>query len=1253
MPHNRTSGMGLIVVCMVSFAWSFNAARADVKPHAGMLRYPDVSRTHVVFSYADDLWVAPREGGMARPLASPAGAELHPRFSPDGQTIAFVGNYDGNRDIYTIPLSGGIPFRVTYHPAAESLNDWTPDGRLLFASNMLSFLPHVTQLYCAEPAGGLPERLPVPYGARAALSPDGKWLAYTPYSTEGRTWKRYCGGLATDIWLFNLEDHSAEKITDWIGSDAAPMWFGDKVYYICDADPSHRMNIWSYSTKTRKHEQLTHFSQYDVAWPAVGPGPQGQGEIVFQNGPDLYLLDLMTTETRRVEIIIPGDRPRIRPQTVNVADRVFSADISPTGKRAVLEARGDIWTVPAEKGISYNLTRTDGVAERDPSWSPDRKWIAYFSDATGEYELYVTPSDGKGATRQLTHAGPGFRSAPTWSPDSKYIAFSDNSATLQLCTVETGETLVVDQDPAGRGISANWSHDSQWLTYAKTADNRQSAIWTYNLESGEKRQITSGMFSDHSPVFDRKGNYLFYSSLRDFSGPIYDDFGGTFVYTGTHVLLAAPLKADAKDPWPLKNDEETWDEEKKEDQKEEKEAEKKEPATKPAETEAGEEKPDSDGEKPAAGEELDTEVSGTWEGTVRGGDLPPDGLPFTMILRVKKDGSVGGTIHAGPFQVKILSGSYKKASGEISATIEVTTPEGVENYSLTAKVEGESISGEINGENFNGTFSARRTSGEVPAEEAKVEEKDKEKPKDKVEIDVEGFEQRGIQLPVGRGRYGSLAVNDSNQLIYGSFGVPGSGKPAEIKLFDMSDEKKEEKTVVSGTGQFSISADGKKLLVRSGDSFSIIDAKPGQNLNTKISLSQLRAVVDPRAEWRQILRDAWRIQRDYFYAANLHGVNWEAVYEQYAKMLEDCSSRGDVSYVIGEMIGELNVGHAYYMGGEHSETQPQVSVGMLGCDFALQDGAYQVTRIYAGGPWDSDARGPLSRPGLNVKVGDYLLAVNGKPVSVDRDPWAALQGLAGGTVQLTVSEKPELDDSAREVLVQPVGDETALRFRDWIESNRAYVERQTEGRVGYIYVPDTGVNGQNELFRQFYGQRDKAALIIDERWNRGGQIPNRFIELLNRPVLSYWAVRHGWDSPTPSDAHHGPKCMLINGPSGSGGDCFPYYFRLVGLGKLIGTRTWGGLVGISGNPRLIDGGYVSVPRFAIYAKDGSWTIEGHGVDPDLEVIDDPARMTDGGDPQLDAAIKHMLEEIERNPYIPAPHPPYPDRSGMGIPEHER
>jgi tricorn protease len=602
------------------------------------------------------------------------------------------------------------------------------------------------------------------------------------------------------------------------------------------------------------------------------------------------------------------------------------------------------------------------------------------------------------------------------------------------------------------------------------------------------------------------------------------------------------------------------------------------------------------------------------------------------------------------------------------------------------------MTGSVTGTDFNATFTATRTSTDVPEEEE--EEEEEEEVRKEVEIALEGFELRGLQLPVSRGRYGNLAVNDKNQLIYASYGLRGSGESAEIKLFDIDDEKKEEKTVVSGTGSYAISSDGKKLLVRSGDSYAIVDASAGQKLDKKVPLSGMRKIVDPREEWRQMFTDAWRIQREFFYAPNMHGVDWEAVHKQYAEMLDDCASREDLSYVISEMISELNVGHAYYMSGS-TDRGPRVPVGMLGCDFELHDGAYRIKKIYTGAPWDSDARGPLSQPGVDVKEGDYLLAVDNLPLDTSKDPWAALQGLAGRTVMLTVSSKPTLEEEdqgdeektdeeavaseevatdeesgkevaegaeeeaeeevkePREILVELMGSERDLRFRAWIEHNRKYVEEKTDGKVGYIYVPDTAFDGQREMIRQFYGQRDKAALIIDERWNGGGFSPARMIEMLNRPVTNYWVQRHGRPNPAPGDAHQGPKCMLINGMAGSGGDAFPYYFRKAGIGKLIGTRTWGGLVGISGNPRLIDGAYMSAPTFAFYETDGTWGVEGHGVDPDIEVIEDPAKMVDGGDPQLDAAIEHMLAEIEAHPYAPVPVPDYPDRSGMGIREEDK
>jgi tricorn protease len=625
--------------------------------------------------------------------------------------------------------------------------------------------------------------------------------------------------------------------------------------------------------------------------------------------------------------------------------------------------------------------------------------------------------------------------------------------------------------------------------------------------------------------------------------------------------------------------------------------------------------------------------------------IPGGSLSIRAKLQLQPNNTVTGTVES-PMGSASVNGTYNPNTKELALV--VTLPDGTV-LNLNAKITGNTLEGTVTvptGERLQ--LKAEKVGGAPAAlaQPAKPEGAPPAKPDGKVHVDFAGFEARAIQLPVKPGRFGRLAVNDRGQLIFVRMPVAGSEEPPAIKLFDLNDEKREEKLVAGGASAFDISADGKKLLVVRGNTATIQDAAPGASGDAVVT-SGMNAMIDPRAEWKQIFIDAWRIQRDFFYDPNMHGVDWKAMRDHYVSMLEDCVSREDVSFVIGEMIAELNVGHAYYMGGD-TEQAPSVSVGLLGCDFELHRGAYRISKIYQGAPWDSDARGPLSEPGVKVKEGDYLLAVNGVPIDTSKDPWAAFQGMADRVVTITVNDQPVIDSNAREVAVRLLGSDSNLRYRAWVESKRAYVEQKTNGRVGYIYVPNTGTDGQNELVRQFFGQIGKDALIIDERWNGGGQIPTRFIELLNRPLTNYWARRDGNDWPWPPDAHFGPKCMLINGLAGSGGDAFPYYFRQAKLGKLIGTRTWGGLIGISGNPRLIDGGYTSVPTFAFYEKDGTWGIEGHGVDPDIEVIDDPALMVDGGDPQLDAAIQLMLDELKRNPYVPPKRPSYPDRRGMGI-----
>jgi len=1196
---------------------------------AAMLRYPDVGTDKIVFLYANDLWLVSRDGGRAVPLASPPGEERFPKFSPDGKTIAFVGNYDGNRDLYTIPANGGVPFRVTHHPGGETLCDWVGGQELLFYNFGQSGLARMSKLYTVPCRGGLPDALPVPYGATGAISPNGKWLAYTLHTRDMSTWKRYRGGMATDIWLFHLETHESMIITDWEGTDTLPMWHGGLLYYMSDRGPNHKLNIWCYDLAKKTHEQVTFFESYDVKWPSIGPGERGRGEIVLQNGPGLYLVDLASGEHREVKVSIPGARPTMRTQKVDASDYIQAWDISSTGKRAVVQARGDIWTLPAEHGSPRNLTRTSGVAERDPIWSPDGQWIAYFSDEEGEYELYITQSDGKGETKQLTRGSATFYYNRSCPPDSKHIVFTDKAAQIYIHTIESGETKIIDRDPwGGWWTSPNWSHDSRWLVYSRTnEENATPSIRFYNVETGEKHQVTSGMFADFSPVFDRKGDYVFFASIRSFH-PSSSDMDDNFIYDKSQVLVAVPLLEEIEAAWPAESDEETWNEkDKEEDDGEELE-----------DDESGED--DENDEEDSDAEPKDApadDVTGHWEGTA----LTPEGeLPFTITLKLHADKSVTGSMQSVAYTGDI-SGTYDPSSKTLSLTL--TLSEGpVVLLELTIEDSTMTGTGSANGDSVS--ITASRISASIDEEDAKDDKEKKDKAREKVEIDVEGFERRAVMLPVPRGNFGLLAVNDKNQLIYSR---QGEG----IKLFDMKDKKKEEKTVSASGSMMAISGDGKKLLVTSGKGASIRKAAAGGSAK-KVQTIGMAAYIDPQDEWAQIFFESWRLQRDFFYLANLHGVDWEAVRERYGKMLLACVTREDVGYVIGEMISELNVGHAYYGGGDLEE-QPRVSVGLLGVDWELDGGAFRIAKIYEGAEWDIDARAPLCEPGIDVEEGDYLHAVNGIPVNTNKDPWAAFVGLSGRTITITVGKKPKADEEARDVVVKTIKSERNLRYRAWIENNRAYVEEKSDGQVGYIYVPDTAWRGRNDFFRQYYGQVHKKALIVDERWNSGGYDPAVFIRAMNRPITNFWARRDAKDMSSAQNTHQGPKCMLINGLAGSGGDNFPWLFRHAGLGKLIGTRTWGGLVGLSGNPGLIDGAVLTVPTFGFYETDGTWGVEGHGVEPDMAVVDDPALMVNGGDPQLDAAIKHMLDEIETYPYILPKRPPPPDRSGMGLPEKDK
>jgi tricorn protease len=1104
---------------------------------ARMLRYPDVSATHIAFVYAGDIWVVPRSGGAASRLSSPRGEESFPRFSPDGSQIAFSGNYDGNVDIYVVPSSGGLPTRVTYHGAPDRMLEWYPDGKaLLFATSRTSEKDRFNKLYKVSVKGGLPEALPLPYGEFGSVSVDGKTLAYIPISTDFRTWKRYRGGMNPAIWLFNLETYSAKNVTGNDAANSQPMWHGSTLYFLSDRDKNKRANIWAYDTKKDKFRQITTFGEFDIHFPSIGPE-----DIVFENGGRLYLLSLATEKYSEVNIQALTDRATLKPRLEDVSRSARQPDISPSGKRAVFEARGEIFTIPAEHGVVRNLTRSSGVAERSPSWSPDGKQIAYFSDRSGEYELTIRPAEGSGEEKALTKLGPGFRYRPQWSPDSKKLVFIDQAMKVHLHDLDKQETKQIDSqmwmyhDSLNR-IKFNWSKDSRWIAYPKDLENQHTSIALYDTQEGKRHQVTSGYYDDDEPVFDPAGKYLFYRSGRDFT-PIYSDLDNTWIYPNSYRLVAVSLRKDVPSLLAPRNDDEGDKDKKDKDKDKEKKAGKSDKDKKPEDADRKKDEPKLDDKKE------------------------------------EKEGS------------KDEEAKDKKSEEK--------------------------------------------------------EEKKEEKPPKPVEIDLEGFEARAVVLPPKAGYFGDISAV-TGKLIYRRLPRAGAGEEkSTLVYYDL--EKREDKTILDDVDDAILAAKGDKILVRRKTEFAIIEPKETQKFDKKLALSSMETVVDPVAEWEQLFTESWRLERDYFYDPNLHGVDWKVMRQRYGELLRDAVTRWDLNYIIGELIAELNSSHTYRSGGD-LERDLDRGVGYLGADYALENGAYRIKKIIEAAEWDAEARSPLRAPGIDVKEGDYLLAVNGLPVDVELEPDAAFQGLADKPAFLTVNDKPEIEGS-REVLVQTLSSEARLRHLAWIERNRKKVDEASGGKIGYVYVPDTGRGGQSELVRQFRAQFSKEGLIVDERFNSGGQIPDRFVELLSRRTINYWGVRDGQDWAWPLVANSGPKAMLVNGWSGSGGDCFPFYFQKAGLGPLIGTRTWGGLIGITGTPPLIDGGSVTVPTFGIYSTKGEWIIEGHGVEPDIAVIDDPSLMAKGADPQLERAIEEVMKALKKDPPLEVKKPKYPLRAG--------
>ncbi len=1072
--------------CIAVFCFS-----ATAQIDAGLFRFPDVSKTQIVFTYGNDIWIMPKDGGSAEKLSSPAGVESFPKFSPDGRTIAFSGNYDGNSDAYTIPVSGGVPLRLTSHGFPDRVVDWTADGnRILFASGRESGRNRFNQFYTIAAAGGSSQKLPFAYAEFGSYSPDGKQMAVVFVSQAFRNWKRYRGGMNANIHLYNFTNNSSQNISATeTAANEFPMWHGEHIFFLSDRGSEQRMNLWRYEVSSKKYEQLTNYKDYDIHFPSAGPD-----EIVFEQAGKLWLYSFASQKTRTVPVNLVTDKAAIKPRSVTADRYIQHANISPDGNRVLMEARGDVFSLPAENGFVKNITRTTATNERYPAWSPDGNTVAYWSDQSGEYELWLAQPGKDDAPKKVTSYGEGFRYKLFWSPNSKKIVFIDKAMKIKMYDLASGETTDIDQalrfmHGGCEGFSASWSPDSRWFTYSRDLGNYHNAVFIYDSRDKKIQQVTDGFYNCDNPVFDTEGKYLYLTTNQNFT-PYYSDIDNSFIYGNSTQIAAISLKKTTPSLLYPKND--------------------------------------------------------------------------TVAFKADE------------------MGAEKK----------------------------------------------KDTTAKKPASTA-------------VEIDFDGIQNRMVLLPPAAANYGNLAAV-KGKIVYQKFPNLGSGQDVRtsLKYFDI--DKREEKTILDDVNEYWLSANTNKMLVRRGAAYTVIKPEENKKFEKMLRLNEMEMMVDPMAEWKQLFNDAWRLERDYFYDPGMHGVNWNTVKERYSKMLEGAITREEVDFIIGEMIGELNASHTYHGGGDME--RPNIkNVGYLGVDWQADGNFYKIKTIIRGAAWDAATRSSLDQPGIDIKEGSYILAVNGMPITTEQEPYAFFTGLDKKTVELTYNSTPAFG-GAKTAIVQTMDNEYNLRYLAWVEANRKRVDEATNGEVGYVYVPSTGRDGQEDLTRQFNAQWNKKALVIDERFNSGGQIPDRFIEMLNRTPLAYWATRDGAEWPWPPFAHFGPKVMLMNGWSGSGGDAFPDYFKKKGLGPLIGTRTWGGLIGISGMPLLIDGGNITAPTFRMYNPDGSWFKEGHGVDPDIKVDEDLGMMSKGTDPQLERAITEIKNALKNKGYSAPKQPGYERRN---------
>ncbi|MCP4657525.1 MAG: peptidase S41 [bacterium] len=1070
-----------------------------------LLRFPDIHGDHVAFCYAGDLWLASAAGGTATRLTAHPGLELFPRFSPDGKWIAFTGQYDGDEQVYVIPTTGGVPRQLTFYPARGPLPprwgydnqvlDWSPDGKaILFRGLRTGWDLTHGKLYLVPVGGGLAKPLPMPESGGGDLSPDGKRAVYSPLARDFRSWKRYQGGWAQELYLFDLATNEIERMTDHPRADRDPMWIGEKIYFSSDRDGT--LNLYAYDVQSKQIEQLTHSDPWDVRWP----NDDGDGRIVYERNGELQVFDVGRGQSQAISIFVPDDGLAARPARISAAAQIEGFALSPKGERALFVARGDVFTTPIENGPTRNLTRSSGAHDRWASWSPDGSRIAFISDRTGEEEIYLIAQDGRGEPQQLTDDGHAMRYAPRWSPDGKRLAFSDKNGRLWVLEVKSRELTLAADEARGAIPDYAWSPHGGHLVFSMSDPSGFRSIYIWSVADQQLRRITSELFNEFWPAWDPEGDYLYYLSDREFA-PQIGSLEFNYAVDRETEIFALALRQDVAHPFPPESDEVTLGEE--------------------------------------------------------------------------EDKAAGDDDEAAKDKGKKKSKKGKKGDDE------------------TAK--------------------------QAP---------------DYLKIDFEGLARRVARVPVEADNYTRLSAAPGH-LLYGRMTPFYYGRPADLQpalhLFSFEDRKVT--PLADDVGGYALSSDGGKVLVRHRSGFKLYDTSPaGKDSAKDVATSTLAVDRVPAEEWEEIFNEVWRRFRDFFYVDNMHGYDWVALGEQYRPLLEHVAHRSDLTYVIGEMIAELNVGHAYIEGGDY-EIPARPQVALPGAVFELDEAAkrYRIAKIFQGQNEEERYRAPLTEIGVDVREGEYLLAVDGEELGADDNPYRLLRHKADRPVELTVNGEPTLE-GARRVTFQPLTSEVSLRYLDMVDRNRKKVDEMTEGRVGYLHIPDMADDGIREFIKYFYPQIRKQGLVIDVRNNGGGNVSEMVIERLRRELLGTGFARNADTAGTyPQVVFHGHLVCLLDEDSASDGDIFPYMFREAGLGPLIGKRSWGGVVGINGREPLIDGGAVFVPEFSSNAVDGSWVIEGHGVDPDIEIENDPKSILEGRDPQLERGVEEVMKMIRENP----------------------